>query len=82
MTLTGFGRKIKFYKEDKMCLVAMGDFKNGLLNGICSVVSSLDSYQGYFKNDLLEGIGSGLYIDTGEHYVGQWKDYRPHGKGI
>jgi len=59
----------------------MGNFKNGLLNGTCTITSRYDSFQGNFINDLLQGVGKATYSD-GQVYFGQWKDFRYHGKGV
>tara|TARA_B100001057_G_scaffold93074_1_gene89424 strand:+ start:640 stop:1617 length:978 start_codon:yes stop_codon:yes gene_type:complete len=62
-----------------------GEYKNGKLNGIGMIISTLPNkemeYVGELKNSFIEGFGSMTFID-GSEYVGYFKKEVLEGEGI
>ena len=52
----------------------------GAKNGLGVLISPTETYQGYFKNELRDGIGFTFYSD-GRVYQGQYKSNIPDGQG-
>ena len=60
----------------------VGDWVNGEKNGNGSFLfSNGDKYIGTYKNDERVGNGKYVFFGTGTIYVGEFKNYTPHGIG-
>ncbi|MBM77257.1 MAG: hypothetical protein CL846_02130 [Crocinitomicaceae bacterium] len=78
--LIGFGTQ--YNKSGK--IVYRGEWKNGKINGygIKYYKSGEKEYEGEWKNDKMNGSGTYYYFESGEKYIGLFKDNLFDGNGI
>ncbi|KIW09562.1 uncharacterized protein PV09_00435 [Verruconis gallopava] len=74
----GQGRKIDHHSNSYT-----GSFVMGKRHGYGSMIyANGDTYEGQWVQDLQDGQGTSVELETGNKYVGGWKDGKKHGEGI
>ena len=69
--------KLTWYENGKLSETNEGSFRNGKIDGVATIDSAVDHYEGEFRGGVRNGHGVSISAD-GERYDGEWKDGKAH----